>query len=310
MGERLGCKRMGIIKDLPLIRKNDMNTYENMDQRPFESLLESEEIGRHYLVRACWKNSVRFCIRCRTRRLYRIRRDRYRCSDCGYEFSDFAGRWINRVKLQAKDWLQLIKLFELETPARRASQQIGISYPTVLKTFCCIRQSIVAHGQDGDHLLKEEIETDGRFGDRQDKARSHKESHGRIPVFGIIEQDGRVRAEVLRDIRAENILNLTIEKVHWGSIVYTNKFRGYNGLLFCGYKDLRVDDNLGFTKGDVYINGCHDFWNFTKERMSKFHGVSKEKFPLYLKEMEFRYNHRHEPIFDTLIQYLCDLTVT
>ena len=287
-----------------------MNTYENMDQRPFESLLESEEIGRHYLVSACWKDSVRFCIRCRTRRLYRIRRDRYRCSDCGYEFSDFTGRWINKVKLQAKDWLQLIKLFELETPARRASQQIGISYPTVLKTFYCIRQSIVAHEQDGDHLPRGKIEGNSGFFDDHGERRSGSDTESQIPVFGMIERDGKVKVEVLRDIRAENILKLTIEKVRWGSIVYTNKFKGYNGLLFCGYNDLGVDDDLGFTKGDVSINGRHDFWNFTKERMSKFHGVSKEKFPLYLKEMEFRYNHRHEPIFDTLIQYLCDLTVT
>ncbi len=34
----------------------------------------------------------------------------------------------------------------------------------------------------------------------------------------------------------------------------------------------------------------------------------KEKFPLYLKETEFRYNYRHESIFNTLVQYVCDLT--
>ncbi|MCX6557843.1 MAG: DDE transposase, partial [Candidatus Aminicenantes bacterium] len=36
----------------------------------------------------------------------------------------------------------------------------------------------------------------------------------------------------------------------------------------------------------------------------KFHGVSKEKFPFYLKEMEFRYNHRHESIFHLLSSYV------
>jgi transposase-like protein len=34
------------------------------------------------------------------------------------------------------------------------------------------------------------------------------------------------------------------------------------------------------------------FRGFARERLLKFHGVSAEKFPLYLKEMEFRYNHR------------------
>jgi transposase len=287
-----------------------MTTYKNMDQRPFESLIESEEIARQYLARACWKNWIHFCIRCRTRRLYRIRRDRYRCGDCGYEFSDFSGRWINKVKLQAQDWLRLIKLFELETPARRASQRVGISYPTVLKTFYCIRQSIIAHGGDGDHLVREEIDGNGGLFDHQDRRYPGQERQSKVPVFGMTETGGKVKVEVLRDTSAEDILRLDIGKVRRGSIVYTNKFKGYNSVMFCGDKHLNVDDEIGLSKAEAYINGPQGFWKFTKERMSKFHGVSKEKFPLYLKEMEFRYNHRHEPIFDTLVQYLCDLTVT
>jgi len=38
-------------------------------------------------------------------------------------------------------------------------------------------------------------------------------------------------------------------------------------------------------------NGLEGFWSFAKERLIKFHGVSPEKFPFYLKEMEFRYNY-------------------
>lgn len=280
-----------------------------MDENSFESLVESEDVGRHYLVRACWKNRIRFCIRCRAKRLYRIRRDRYRCKDCGYEFSDFTGRWINQVKIRSKDWLRLIKLFELETPARKASQQMGISYPTVLKTFYCIRQAIVAHGGDGDHLLRGETEADGGFPDDQGKRRSDGETQTQIPVFGMTERDGRVKVEVVRDISPEYILNLTIEKVRSGSIVYTNKFRGYDALMFCGNKHLGIDHEIRFSPWDIDVNGLEGFWSFTTERMSKFHGVSKEKFPLYLKEMEFRYNHRDEPIFDKLVQYLCDLAV-
>ncbi|MCX8118095.1 MAG: DDE transposase, partial [Desulfobacterota bacterium] len=34
------------------------------------------------------------------------------------------------------------------------------------------------------------------------------------------------------------------------------------------------------------------------------HGVSPKLFPLYLKEMEFRYNHRHESLFDLLLKLI------
>jgi len=36
----------------------------------------------------------------------------------------------------------------------------------------------------------------------------------------------------------------------------------------------------------------------------KYHGVNPRKFPLYLKELEFRYNHRDRDLFDDLIQLL------
>jgi len=39
----------------------------------------------------------------------------------------------------------------------------------------------------------------------------------------------------------------------------------------------------------------------------KHHGVSKKYFPLYLKELEFRYNNRNQDIFDQVANYLCDL---
>lgn len=44
-----------------------------------------------------------------------------------------------------------------------------------------------------------------------------------------------------------------------------------------------------------------------RKRLAKFHGVSKEKFPLYLKEIEFRYNNRSKNIFNLTVQNLCSL---
>jgi len=39
----------------------------------------------------------------------------------------------------------------------------------------------------------------------------------------------------------------------------------------------------------------------------KHHGIAPGNFPFYLKDMEFRYNHRHDGIFTLIAQYLCDL---
>jgi len=62
--------------------------------------------------------------------------------------------------------------------------------------------------------------------------------------------------------------------------------------MFCGYRYLRESHGKRFAMGIVYINGLEGFWSYVKERIIKFHSVSRGRFALYLKEMEFRYNNR------------------
>ena len=52
---------------------------------------------------------------------------------------------------------------------------------------------------------------------------------------------------------------------------------------------------------ETLMNGLEGFWSFAKERLLKYHGVSKSYFHLYLKEMEFRYNYRKENIYHKLV---------
>jgi transposase len=197
-------------------------------------------------------------------------------------------------------------LFELEVSARKIAQQVQLSYPTILKAVTLLRVAIVANTKDAEELFNGEIELDETYFGGRRKGRRGRGAYNKVPVFGILERDGTVRVEVVKDVTAESILSMTIKIVRRGSIVYTDKFRSYDALMFCGYRHLRVDHKRRFSRGKVYINGLEGFWSYAKERIIKFHGVSKEKFPLYLKEMEFRYNNRHKDIFTLLVKNLCN----
>jgi hypothetical protein len=52
-------------------------------------------------------------------------------------------------------------------------------------------------------------------------------------------------------------------------------------------------------------NSIEGFWS-AKERLLKFHGVSRENFVYYLKELEFRYDYR-DNIEDNLYVCLCEI---
>jgi transposase len=278
-----------------------------MDLNAFELIVKTENRAGLYFRRLCWQNRHVFCTQCRSYKIYRIRGSKYRCSRCRYTFHDFSGRWLNEVKISPKTWFWVLKLFELEVSARKISQQVGISYPTALKAVTVIRKSIVALTPEADDLLRGEIEMDESYVEGKRKGKRGRGAPHKVPVFGILERNGVVKVDVVKDVSASPLLNMTIKTVRRGSIVYTDKFRSYDTLMFCGYRHLRVDHKKRYASGKVYVNGLEGFWSFAKERLIKFHGVSPEKFPLYLKEMEFRYNHRKEIIFKLLVQNVCHL---
>jgi transposase len=187
------------------------------------------------------------------------------------------------------------------------TDQLRLSYPTVLKACYIIRMAILTRSQDAQAWLGGEVEMDESYFGGKRKGKRGRGAAGKVPVFGILERQGIVKVDVIKNVSAESLLGRTVKSVRRGSIVYTDKFRGYDALMFCGYRHLRVDHGKYFATGKVYINGLEGFWSYAKERLIKFHGVSKENFPLYLKEMEFRYNHRNQNLFPLIVQNLVNL---
>ena len=278
-----------------------------MDLNTYYELVSSESKAKKYLSKKCFKNRHRICPRCKNRKHYKLASGKRRCSKCKYTFHDFSGRWINHGRLTCIQWLSLIKLFELELSVRKISEQMSLSYNTAYNAIETMRYSILAHAEDASDLLGGEIELDESYFGGRRKGNRGRGAAGKVPVFGILERQGKVRVTVVPDVTSKTLINLTVKTVRRGSIVYTDKFRSYDSLMFCGYRHLKVDHGKLFASGKVSINGLEGFWSWAKERIIKHHGVSKEKFPLYLKELEFRYNNRHTDIFEILSDYMCDL---
>lgn len=254
---------------------------------------------------------VAVCPECGVPHAYRLAEGRWRCGECRYTFGTTTGTWLGMCRLPASTWLWLIKLFELELVAQRAGVQLGLSYPTALRAFTTMRRAILA-----DHdleLLQREVEADeSYFGPRRSKrfrgGTQGRGTPGKIPVFGILERRGHVQVTVVRDVSAESLLRMTLKTVKRGSLVYTDKWHSYDTLTFCGYRHLRVDHGKRFSRpsavGKVHINGLEGFWSYAKGKLQKHHGVSPSKFPLYLYEMQFRYNNRQHDLFDLLLKTL------
>jgi transposase len=283
----------------------------------FQTMVRSEPAALRTLRQRRWPGAVH-CPRCEAARpLYRLAEGRWRCGACrsavagAYTFGVRTGTWAGCSRVAAVTWLWLVKLFELELTARQAAVQTGVSYPTALAVFTTLRRMLLAQeGRDSPEfaLLRREVEADeSYFGPRRARrSRGDPKNRGRstphkTPVFGILERSGRVEVTVVPNCSAETLLRETLKTVKRGSLVYTDKWSGYDTLTFCGYRRLSVDHGQRFARGKVHINGLEGFWSYAKAKFIKHHGVSPEKFPLYLYEWQFRYNHRQADLFELLL---------
>ena len=227
-----------------------------------------------------------------------------RCVGCKSDYNPFKDTWLDIVKIDHVKWLALIKLFDLGISARMAARETSVSYPTALNAFDCIRYAILYRLAETDHQLKGEIEADEAYFGGKRKGRRGRGAKNKTIVFGILERNGMVSVSIVSDVSAKTLLDQTIKKVRKGSIVYTDKWRGYDSLMFSGYRHMSIDHQKIFANGKVYINGMEGFWSFAKERMAKHHGVSPGKFLLYIKEMEWRDNNRDTDTFSLLVDYV------
>ena len=85
-----------------------------------------------------------------------------------------------------------------------------------------------------------------------------------------------------------------------GSVFYTDTWKSYNSLEQYG-KHNKINHSKEFAKENHnHINRIEGFWSFAKERFHKYHGINYSNYPLYLKEMEFRFNYRNENLFKLL----------
>ncbi|HPA07334.1 MAG TPA: IS1595 family transposase [Methanoregulaceae archaeon] len=272
-----------------------------MDFREIGKLVSEDRLSLEYL----WKkrgNTV--CQSCSSSEFYYHQRWRVRCKGCKKDYWPLQGTRFAFLRISPSQWLSLVKLFELSTSARKASQEVHLSYKTTLRAYDILRRVLVEELAKTDELLKGELEADEAYFGGKRKGKRGRGAGGKTIVYGILERGGRVSVSIVQDVSAESLMTETVKRVRRGSIVYTDKWRGYDSLMFCGYKHLNIDHRYKFKQGKVYINGIEGFWAFAKERLIKHHGISRKKFLFYIKEMEWRYNNRGKDLFEVLVDLM------
>jgi transposase len=264
----------------------------------------AEEEPRRLLQRLCWDDERHFCLRCDFQEVYALGSGRNRCKRCRYTFSEFAGRWLSQCRLSCSDWVTLVRLFAEEHPVAWIATRLGRAYATTFHGVTVLRACILLHSHHGSALLDGGAEELRRVWTHRNHKALRVRNH--VPVFGIRETNGTVSVPILPDIDPEFALSLPVKKVRRGNLVYTGQVTIYDALMFSIQYDAERWQEIRFCRSPVYIDGASRFWAYSAQRLAAHNGVSADHFPLYLKELEFRYNHRRRDLVPILLSYLCD----
>ncbi len=202
-------------------------------------------------------------------------------------------KWAKISDYQLK---KIIHHFVVDISADQASKLLGFNRNTINRYYMIFRIAIAMHQLDEFQKFVGSVELDeSYFGARRVRGFHGKLKRGRgtfkQPVFGIFERGGRVYTEIVPDCSKKTLQAVIMGKVDIHSIMFTDGWRGYDGLVDVGFdKHFRVNHSANeFAKNKtVHINGIESFWSFTKRRLGKFNGV-KEYFWLHLKECEWRW---------------------
>jgi transposase len=162
------------------------------------------------------------------------------------------------------------------------------------------RKKTAKHLEENSRRLSGELEIDETYFGGKRKGPRGRGARNKVVVFGILERNGIVYTTIVPDVKAPTLMKEIKAKTEKGSVYYTDDFKSYKSLKQYG-KHHKIKKTKAYARGRTHINGLEGFWSFAKERFHKYHGISKQNYPLYLKEMEFRFNNRNTNIFSKLI---------
>lgn len=194
---------------------------------------------------------------------------------------------------------QVLLFFVLGVPAFRLRHFVPYSLPTIERFYRTIRHVIYNASIDELRCLEGAVELDETmFGGRAPGKRGWGAT-GKHMVFGMYQRNGHVLTFPVSSRKDRSLAPLIIRYVTPGSLYYTDSWWAYTFLSIRG-NHVVVTKEKGIPKGRDHLNGIEGFWSFAKHWLYQFRGVPKGYFHLYLKEIEWRFNHRDKNLLPIL----------
>ena len=215
-------------------------------------------------------------------------------------------KYLERSRISEKKFREFVKLFAMDLEGLKIAELSGLNRNTVNRFAKQIR-TLMAEECEKEASFNGVVEVDESFfGPKRVRGKRGRGAGAKTIVFGIFKRKGKVYTEIVSDCSKSTLQGIIRGKVDADTVIHSDGWRGYNGLVDMGYKKhyrVRHSDDE-FANKKSHINGIENFWGLAKGRLAKFRGLSKEMFYFHLKETEFRFNHRNEDLYRILLKII------
>lgn len=238
------------------------------------------------------------CPRCGSKKLWSLSSGQRRCSQCGLTRKFLQTYW-QKTRISPYWKGRLLEYFCLGVPGYRLRYQVNLNIKTVQRWFLVLRQVIYLQAVKELRPLSGKLEMDETmFGGKKPGKRGWGTT-GKIMVFGIYQRNGKVSTFPITSRAGDTLIPLIGKHTKSGSLYYTDDWFAYAHLSIRG-NHVVVRKEKGVPKGRDHLNGIEGFWSYAKHWLYQYRGVPKHYFHLYIKEIEWRFNHRNENLVKLL----------
>ena len=144
-------------------------------------------------------------------------------------------KYIYRSRISEAKFRQIVRLFCLDLTAVQTAELSGISRNSVNKHLTAIRRRI-AEFCESESPCSGQVEVDeSLFGARRVKGKRGRGAYGKVLVFGLYKRNGKVYTEVVPNASKKTLQAIIRGKVALESVIHSDGWRGYNGLVDLGY---------------------------------------------------------------------------
>ncbi len=213
-------------------------------------------------------------------------------------------KYIKVSHISEPKFREIVRLFSEDLSATQIANLTKLNRNTVNRYLMLFRERIVRICEETSPLSGEVEVDESYFGASRVRGKRGRGARGKTIVFDLLKREGKVYTEIVPDVTKATLQGIIRGKVDPDSIIHSDGWRGYHGLVDVGYdKHFRVHHGKNeFVRGNSHINGIESFWSYAKIRLVKFHGMDKRTFNLHLKECEFRFNNRGEDLYKILLK--------